>query len=95
MVEKWIIGGICHFINRYAKANYKYVRDYDKNKESVLMGLKIIPIAYLKINIHNLNLKFHDKELKLKTLKEKLVANLYDKNEYVTRIRNLKQTLDY
>ena len=25
---------ICHAIHRYAKANNKYVKDYDKNKES-------------------------------------------------------------
>ena len=34
MVEKGIRGGICHTINRYAKANNKYMKDYDKNKES-------------------------------------------------------------
>ena len=34
MVEKVIRGGICHVINRYAKANDKYIKDYDKNKES-------------------------------------------------------------
>ena len=34
MVEKGIRGGICHFVYRYAKANNKYMRDYDKNKES-------------------------------------------------------------
>ena len=34
MVEKGIRGGICHFIYRYAKANNKYIKDYDKNKES-------------------------------------------------------------
>ena len=33
MVEKGIKGGICHFIYRYAKANNKYIKDYDKNKE--------------------------------------------------------------
>ena len=33
MVEKGI-RGLCHSINRYAKANNKYVKDYNKNKES-------------------------------------------------------------
>ena len=34
MVEKDIRGGICNAIHRYAKANNKYMKDYDKNKES-------------------------------------------------------------
>ena len=34
MVEKGIRGGICHAIHRYAKANNKCMRNYDKNKES-------------------------------------------------------------
>ena len=33
MVIKDIRGGICHFIHWYAKANNKYIKDYDKNKE--------------------------------------------------------------
>ena len=34
MVEKGIRGRICHAIHRYAKANYKYMKNYDKNEES-------------------------------------------------------------
>ena len=33
MVRKSIRGGICHSIHRYAKANNKYMKYYDKNKE--------------------------------------------------------------
>ena len=34
MVEKGIKCNICHSINRYAKANNKYITGYEKNKES-------------------------------------------------------------
>ena len=34
MVEKRIRGGICHPIHQYAKANNKYIKNYDKNKET-------------------------------------------------------------
>ena len=34
VIEEGIREGICHAIQRYAKANNKYMRDYDKNKES-------------------------------------------------------------
>ena len=36
MVEEGIRGGICHSIHRYAKANNKYMKDYNKNIESVI-----------------------------------------------------------
>ena len=32
-VEKGIRGEICHSVYRYVKANKKYMKDYDKNKE--------------------------------------------------------------
>ena len=32
MVEKGIRGAICHAIQWYAKANNKYMKDYDKKK---------------------------------------------------------------
>ena len=34
MAEKEIRGAICHAIYRYAKADNKYMKQYDKNKES-------------------------------------------------------------
>ena len=46
MVEKGTRRGICHSINRCAKANNKYMKDYDKNKEP----------SYLKYwDVNNLN----------------------------------------
>ena len=34
IVEEGIRGGICHSIHRHAKANNKYMKNYDKNEES-------------------------------------------------------------
>ena len=31
LVEKRIRGGICHAIHKYAKANNKYMKNYDEN----------------------------------------------------------------
>ena len=33
ILEKGIRGGLCHSTYWYAKANNKYMKDYDKNKE--------------------------------------------------------------
>ena len=35
MVEKGTRGGICHAMHRYAKTNNSYMKNYDKNKESL------------------------------------------------------------
>ena len=37
MVEKGIREGICHSIHRYAKANNKYIQNYNKDEESSYM----------------------------------------------------------
>ena len=33
MIEKGIRGGICNIVHQYTKANYRYMKDYHKNKD--------------------------------------------------------------
>ena len=37
MFEKGTRSGICYAMHRYAKANNKYMKSYDKNRESSCM----------------------------------------------------------
>ena len=37
MLEEGIRGGVCHSVFRHAKANNKYMKDYDENKESYFL----------------------------------------------------------
>ena len=48
MVEKGIRGGLCHSIYWYTKAKSKYMKDYDKNKESSYLkywGVNLMKIS--------------------------------------------------
>ena len=83
MVEEGIRGGICHAMKRYAKANNKYMKDYDRKKKSSY-------IQYLDAN--NLYGKAMTKNYsKAKTI----VCNLNDKKNYIVHINVLKQALDH
>ena len=58
--KKGIRRGICHAIYRYPKANYKYVNDYDKNKESSYRQYWDVNNLYgwaisQKLQVNNLN----------------------------------------
>ena len=46
MVEKDIRGGICNAIHRYAKANNKYMKYYDKSKESSYLYYRDVKKLY-------------------------------------------------
>ena len=39
MVEEGIRGGICHSIHRHAKANNKYMKNYDESKEIIIYSI--------------------------------------------------------
>ena len=46
MVAKGIRVGICNSINRYAKANNKYIKDFDKNEELLYLKYCDVNILY-------------------------------------------------
>ena len=141
MVEKGIKGGICHAIYRYAKANDKYIKKYDKNEKSSFLeyldanslynwamsqplavdgfdwvkNLSKIDEDFIKNYdedsaegyIFDVDIEYprelHDLHSDLPFLPErmkvnksnKLVCNLYSKNNYVIHIRSLKQALNH
>ena len=139
MVEKGIKSAIYHTVYRYVKAINKYMKNYDKNKNSSYLKYLNINNSYrlaislnlilgsfkwvkeifqfnedfVKIynddrdegyflevdfqypeNLHNLyhDLPFLPERMKIEKV-EKFVANLHDKIEYLTHIKNLKQAL--
>ena len=58
MVEKRITGGMCHPMHRYAKANNKYMKNYDKNIESsYLMYFRCKQFAWMG-NVSKIDFKW-------------------------------------
>ena len=84
MVEKGITGGLSHYINRYVKANNKYMKDYDKNRET----------SFLKYWDEN-NLYGWVMSQKLPVNGFKLVEDLYEFNEDFLRSYNKESNEGY
>ena len=55
-LEKGIRGEICHAICQYVKANNKYMKDYDKNKESSYVKYWDVNNSYGLVMSHKLPL---------------------------------------
>ena len=46
IAKKGVKRGICHSLYQYAKANSKYMKDYDKNKESSCLPFQDVNNLY-------------------------------------------------
>ena len=57
MVQKSITGGMFHSIYRYAKANNKYINDYDKNKELSYLQYWDVNSLYRRLISQKLSVK--------------------------------------
>ena len=79
MVEKGIIGGICQAGHSYAKANYKCMKNYDKNTESsFLMYLDARNLCGWTIS-HKLPINVFKWVEKLSRFNERFIKN-YNEN---------------
>ena len=81
------------WVEYLSESNEDFVKSYsDESDEGYFLE---VDVQYPE-NLHNLHngLHFFPKGMKIEKV-DKLIANLYDKEEYVIRIRNLKQASSY
>ena len=81
MFEEGIRGGMCQATDRYAKANNKYMRDHDKNKESSYLEYLDANNLYgwaMSQRLPVRNFKWIDKD-DISKFDEKFIKN-YDEN---------------
>ena len=105
MVEEGIRGGICHAIQRYAKANNKYMKDYDKKKKSSYIQYLDANNLYGKAMTEKLPVRGFNWVNDIFEIKEKFV-NSYNKNsdkgyilevdvDYPNKLQNLHSDLPF
>ena len=81
MVQKGIRGGICNTIYQYAKANNKYMKDYDKNKESSYLRYWDVNNLYGWAMSEKLPIKKFDWIEKTSQFNEDFVKNYNEKKD--------------
>ena len=86
MVEEGIRGGICHSIHRYAKANNKYMKNYNNNEESSYIQYLDANNLYgwamsKKLPVNGFKWLDNDKTAEhiINEARNNIVCNLYDK----------------
>ena len=80
MIEEGIRGGICHSMQRYAKANNKYMKDYDKKKKSSYIQYLDANNLYGKAMTEKLSVKGFKWVNDISKMDEDFVKD-YDKND--------------
>ena len=105
MVEEGIRGGICHAIQRYAKANNKYMKDYDNKKKSSYIQYLDANILYDKAMTEKLLVRGFKWVNDISEINEKFIKS-YNKNsdkgyilevdvDYPSKLQNLHSDLPF
>ena len=81
MVEKSIRGGICHSIYRYAKGNYKCMKDYDEIKELSYIQYWHVNKLYGWAMSQKLPINNFEWTIDTSQLNEDFIINYYDESD--------------
>ena len=105
MIEEGIRGGICHASQRYAKANNKYMKDYDRKQKSSYIQYLDANDLYGKAMTEKLTVKEFKWLDDIPKIDEDFVK-VYDKNnnkgyildvdiDYPSKLQNLHSDLPF
>ena len=78
MIEKGTRGGICNSIHQYTKANNKYIKNYDKNKQSSYVNYSDVNDIVMSQKLPTFNFKQVEHTSQFK---EDFIKNFNEKSE--------------